>query len=684
LANWSETGATDALALYPQPGDTVDIQYITPHTLTFNGTELNNNTVFMETGASVVFDNGSTLDSLSMIYGSGTIDVNGVFTDLGNVAVFAGYETTIDISSGSTLVSNGTNDANIGINVGGSGQFNGGSLDVLGGTFSDQAIHVNGGYAYINSTLTSTDSFSVDGGELEINQPTTASPFEITFVNTTTTTPTPSTLKLDNPALFNGDGSNQIQDFTAGDTLDIGNNSVATLIYTVNSGVGTLVAENGEGTILLDVSLSGTDAASFTQGTFEIASTGTTQAGSLQVVQGSGLDTLIEKSFQSLPKQDVLFQSANGQPAVWQLNGTALSASGAIGSSAGPSWYVVGSGSFFTGDTSDLLWQNTSGQVAVWKVQGTSVMSSGLVGGNPGTSWHVRGTGNFYGDGNTSILWQNDSGAVALWDVNGTSVVQSGAVASNPGPSWHIEGTGDFYSDGGTDVLWQNDSGAVALWELNGTTIAHSTLVANPGPSWHIVGTGDFVGNGDTDILWQNSNGAVAYWDMHGGTIQAGAVISNPGPSWHVVGTGDFNSDGKTDIVFQNDSGAVAVWEMNAGTIQAGAVISNPGTSWSVVGSDQMRFIYSTGANDTLTATPTTPDEFVLANPVAGLHTISGFNPVQDMIELNGGMFASFAAVQAATVNTSGGALINLGNGASLLVAGISASSLQARDFSLT
>jgi hypothetical protein len=380
----------------------------------------------------------------------------------------------------------------------------------------------------------------------------------------------------------------------------------------------------------------------------------------------------------------ILFQNAGGQAALWQFNAGTLQAGAAVGGNPGPSWQVVGSGSFFTGDTSDFLWQNTSGQVAVWKVQGTSFLSGGLVGGNPGTSWHVRGTGNFYGDGNTSILWQNDNGAVALWDVNGTSVVQSGVVASNPGPSWHIEGTGDFYSDGGTDVLWQNDSGAVALWELNGTTIAHSTLVANPGPSWHIVGTGDFVGNGDTDILWQNSNGAVAYWDMHDGTIQAGAVISNPGPSWHVVGTGDFNSDGKTDIVFQNDSGAVAVWEMNAGTIQAGAVISNPGTSWSVVGSDQMRFIYSTGANDTLTATPTTPDEFVLANPVAGLHTISGFNPVQDMIELNGGMFASFAAVQAATVNTSGGALINLGNGASLLVAGISASSLQARDFSLT
>ena len=74
-----------------------------------------------------------------------------------------------------------------------------------------------------------------------------------------------------------------------------------------------------------------------------------------------------------------------------------------------------------------------------------------------------------------------------------------------------------------------------------------------------------------------------------------------------------------------------------------------------------MQFIYSTSANETLTASPATPDEFVFTSFAAGSHTISGFNPVQDMIEFSKAQFASFADVQAATSAISGGAMINLG-----------------------
>ena len=83
-----------------------------------------------------------------------------------------------------------------------------------------------------------------------------------------------------------------------------------------------------------------------------------------------------------------------------------------------------------------------------------------------------------------------------------------------------------------------------------------------------------------------------------------------------------------------------------------------------------MRFIYSTSANETLAATPATPDEFVFTSFAAGPHTISGFNPVQDMIEFSKAQFASFTEVQAATSAISAGAMINLGNGSSLLLPG--------------
>ncbi len=390
-------------------------------------------------------------------------------------------------------------------------------------------------------------------------------------------------------------------------------------------------------------------------------------------------------AFLSDPNTDILFQNDSGPLALWQVNNTTLSAYGTIGSNPGSSWFAMGTGAFFAGDTSDVVWQNQNGQVGMWQVQGTTLLNYGAVGSNPGPTWHIKGTGDFYGDGNTDILWQNDNGSVALWDLNGTTIVQSGLVASNPGPSWHIEGTGDLYGDGYTDILWQNDSGAVAIWEMNGTTISQSGLVAaNPGPTWRIKGTGDFYGDGHTDILWQNDDGAVAIWEMNGTTISQSGLVANPGPTWHIVGTGDFNSDGQTDIVFQNDNGSVAIWEMNGTTILSSALIGNPSTAWNIVGSEPMRFIQSMAVNETLDATPTTPDEFLFTSFAAGAHTIAGFNPVQDMIELNGAQFASFAAVEAATTATAGGAMINLGSGSSLLLQGVDPSSLHASDFALS
>jgi Ca2+-binding RTX toxin-like protein len=96
-----------------------------------------------------------------------------------------------------------------------------------------------------------------------------------------------------------------------------------------------------------------------------------------------------------------------------------------------------------------------------------------------------------------------------------------------------------------------------------------------------------------------------------------------------------------------------------------------------------MRFIYSASANETLVATPTTPDEFVFASFAAGAHTIAGFNATQDMIELPGAQFTSFAAVQAATTATAGGAVIHLGASTSLLLAGVDATTLHASNFAL-
>ena len=383
------------------------------------------------------------------------------------------------------------------------------------------------------------------------------------------------------------------------------------------------------------------------------------------------------------PAANILLQNTSGPVMLWQMSGATISGGGQMATDPGNTWHAKGMADFYGDGNPDILWQNDNGAVALWDTSGTNIIGGGAVASNPGPAWHVEGTGAFYGVGSTAIVFQNNDGSVALWDMNGTTIV-GGGIAANPGPTWHIEGTADFIGDGNTDILWQNNDGSVALWDMSGTSVIGGGLVtaANPGPTWHVRGTGDFYGDGHTDILWQNDNGAVALWDMDGLNVIGGGLVNaaNPGPTWHIEGTGDFNGDGHADIQWQNDDGTVAIWEMNGTDLIGGGVVSPAGTNWNVV-NDNMQFIYSTAANETLAATPTSPDEFVFTSFAAGAHTITGFNPVQDIIEVSKLHFESFADVQAAMTATAAGTAINLGGGSSLLLAGINPTSLHASNF---
>ena len=385
----------------------------------------------------------------------------------------------------------------------------------------------------------------------------------------------------------------------------------------------------------------------------------------------------------SVAAENIPLQNINGSPASWQLAGTAIDGpkSGVVGPNPGPSWSLMGTGAFYTGDTADYVWQSQGGGVALWQVKDNIYVSYAPL-PNPAPSWNIVGTGKFQSD-YTDVLLQSYSGAVAIWEMTGFSYVDS-VMVSNPGPTWQVKGT--FKSGGNTDIMLQSQDGVVAIWTMSGVQFQASVVVNSPGPSWRIEGTGDFFGDGNTDIVLQNDNGTVALWKMTNGTsFSQSIVVSDPGPTWHVVDAGNVSNNGTTEIVLQNDNGAVAVWQMSGGIITAAATVANPSSSWSPVGDNRMQFINGTTNTGTapLAASTLMPSEFIFTTSQSGLHTIAGFNTYRDIIELSHAQFANFAAVQNAATATSGGTQIALDSSSSLLLSGVGLSSLHASNFAL-
>jgi len=217
--------------------------------------------------------------------------------------------------------------------------------------------------------------------------------------------------------------------------------------------------------------------------------------------------------------------------------------------------------------------------------------------------------------------------------------------------------------------------------------------MANPGPSWHAEGAGDFNGDGNADILWQNEDGAPAIWLMNGASVIGGGDLPNPGPSWHVAGIDDFNSDGNADILWQNDDGTPAIWLMNGVSLIAGGIAGNSSSGSSaatavssaalrsaILGSDSMQFTSDASAGATLNATAGR-DNFDFTSYAAGAHSISGFDPSQDLVELSKVNFANIADLQAHSTASGGSTLIALDGASSLLIQGVQPSDLHDSNF---
>src|SRR5882724_8635937 len=215
-------------------------------------------------------------------------------------------------------------------------------------------------------------------------------------------------------------------------------------------------------------------------------------------------------------KADIVWRNTrSGQNCIWLMNGVTIASSAFLPTLADPNWTIAGVGGFngtlnaTTGRVkTDILWRNSAnGQNAIWVMDGTTVSSTAFM-TSVSTAWTIAGVGDYNADGKADILWRNTSnGQNAIWLMNGATISSSAFITTVSDPNWTMVGTGDYNGDGKADILWRNTAnGQNAIWFMNGTSIASSAFITQLADlNWIIAGTGDYNGDGSADILWRNT-----------------------------------------------------------------------------------------------------------------------------------------------------------------------------------
>jgi hypothetical protein len=264
-------------------------------------------------------------------------------------------------------------------------------------------------------------------------------------------------------------------------------------------------------------------------------------------------------------ESDILWQTTGGQVAIWEMKGTQITDAGyttlggAVVGVPAPGWTILGAANFTGDGESDILWQTANGSPAIWEMNGTQVTAASytMIGftviGAPGADWHIIGAGDFTGNGDDDLLWRTNGGALAIWEMNGFQITDAAYITEGsqqvgaPGPDWHLITTADFYGNGIDDLLWETNAGQVAIWQMNGTQIVSAGYVSsgstidNAPAGWKLDGAQDVNGDGKADLLWQTPSGQVAVWEMNGtqvvgaGYLAVGNVQGTTPADWTIA-----------------------------------------------------------------------------------------------------------------------------------------------------
>ena len=285
-------------------------------------------------------------------------------------------------------------------------------------------------------------------------------------------------------------------------------------------------------------------------------------------------------------QNEVIWRDGSNQLFISKLaTGSMTMQTNALGSAG--TYAVAGTGDFNRDGKSDILFSRADGDVAVWLMNGTSFggVDLGLAVG-----YEIVGTGDFDANGASDILFrQTSTGQLAAWEFTGSGTNFGGLNIGTPLPSnYQVVGTGDLNGDHKTDILLQSDTGQLAVWVVNSNgSIGGFNLGPPLGTSYQVVGVGDINGDSRDDIVFRGSDGQPAAWLMNSDFSFGGAYIGSVvDPSaYTLAGIGDSNGDGKSDLIFRalsaDGGGELAVWLLNGTTpVAAGIVDPDHHTGW--------------------------------------------------------------------------------------------------------
>ncbi|MCK1545758.1 VCBS repeat-containing protein [Bradyrhizobium sp. 179] len=301
-----------------------------------------------------------------------------------------------------------------------------------------------------------------------------------------------------------------------------------------------------------------------------------------------------EADFNGDGKSDLLMLNDTTHAAqVWLMNGTQVTSQTTVGSiNAAGGWHFADTGDFNGDSKSDLLLVNSaSNGVAVWEMNGSQVTANPQV-GTMASGFHYATTGDFNGDAKADLLMINDTTHDAqIWLMDGTQVSSQTTIGTiNASGGWHYVGVGDFNGDGKSDLLLLNDtSHGVAVWLMDGAQVTANPQIGtiNTSGGWRFGDLGDFNADGKSDLLLLNDiSHGVAVWELNGTQVIANPQVGTAGSNDTYAGVQDVNGDHKSDILFSNSSTQVlTAWEMNGTQIALNGQIGivNAAGGWHLV-----------------------------------------------------------------------------------------------------